>query len=65
MYTYTSTVVWLEVLARGRVRLCSHTIRNIKASNILEASRIALAPHVGKICPSVSRIWYNWPQEAR
>ncbi len=41
------------------------TVRDIRAADIIEASNMALAKAPDyAIAPSISSIWYDWPQPA-
>ena len=59
--TYTATVSWMVRGKRDYLRRVQ-TVRNIAADSITEASHIALSQVKNQICPSVSSIWYDWPQ---
>ena len=62
MRTHTVTVQWMT-WSRGNYRRHTHTYRDIRAASCTEAGNIALALMDGGICPSVSCVWYDWPQK--
>jgi len=63
MRTHTVKVQWLEWLpVTSGYSLRSQVVRNVRAAGVVEASEIALAPFINRICASVASVWYDWPQ---